>query len=190
MVCQHEYGVRHHKPCCNQTNQSSPRRGHPKHPLGKPARRSNVKLELAESRSGTGDRPVPQAAIKQCEWVCTGFSERNRGAEGGLSERVGRQLTWLRLSSAALRSSGTWLSAARSTTARLGRSMSTGDGWPAEAEDRALRRPRESTGGGESREWGRPGVGVARSRWSSVREGGGRVRAGERDDATKRWCGI
>uniref|UniRef100_A0A0A9GG70 Uncharacterized protein n=1 Tax=Arundo donax TaxID=35708 RepID=A0A0A9GG70_ARUDO len=45
-----------------------------------------------------------------------------------LTKCCGVYWNWLRLSSAALRSSGTWLSAARSTTARLGRSMSTRGG--------------------------------------------------------------
>jgi hypothetical protein len=52
----------------------------------------------------------------------------------------------LRLSSAALRSSGTWLSAARRTTARLGRSMSTRAGSGVSCLKKARER-RRATGG-------------------------------------------
>lgn len=55
-------------------------------------------------------------------------------------------VTWLRLSSAALRSSGTWLSAARRTTARLGRSMSTRAGSGVSCLKKARER-RRATGG-------------------------------------------
>jgi hypothetical protein len=63
-------------------------------------------------------------------------------------------LTWLRLASAALRSSGAWLSAARSTTTRLGRSMAEAG----EPRARARVPPPPCCGGGGGE--GRGGVGV------------------------------
>jgi hypothetical protein len=156
-ACQHEYRARQlnprHKPC---SNQKQPRRGHPKHPLGKVENEHGAEsqLELGEARAGSpANATAPADAVPRRDqtvrmgvyWILG--EEQSRGTRP-LSERVGRQLTWLRLSSAALRSSGTWLSAARSTTARLGRSMLTGDGWPAEAEDR--NRKCQRTGGGRA----------------------------------------
>jgi hypothetical protein len=133
-ACLHEYRARQlkprHKPC---SNQKQPRRGHPKHPLGKTSTAQNLSSS-SEKRARDHRRPqVPrrdQTVRMGVYWI---LGEQQSGGTRPL--QVGWQLTWLRLSSAALRCSGTWLSAARSTTARLGRSMPTGDGWPAEAED-------------------------------------------------------
>lgn len=86
----------------------------------------------------TRDQTVPRRSEQGLD---SGEQRPNIERRGG-EEAV----TWLRLSSAALRSSGTWLSAARRTTARLGRSMSTRAGSGVSCLKKARER-RRATGG-------------------------------------------
>lgn len=148
----------------------------------------------------TRDQTVPRRSEQGLD---SGEQRPNIERRGG-EEAV----TWLRLSSAALRSSGTWLSAARRTTARLGRSMSTraGSGVSCLKKARERRRatggqnpssgrrsrappppPRETSGWREqergARTWGWRSLFLFFLRRGVFDKGGGRaqVRAGGRD---------
>jgi len=137
----HKYRARHHENThtnpVHQNNQSAPTRT-PKAPWKKTNRALQVSSSQIRAhrapRFARGSQcirnqtPSSRLAIKQCQDAFKGdwILRRSRGPPSGDETMGGGEaLTWLRLSSAALRSSGTWLSAARSTTARLGRSMST-----------------------------------------------------------------
>lgn len=127
------------------------------------------------------DRPVDvKSNSSGCGRGCRSGRTGRSGARSGA--RRGGRLTCSRLASAALRSSGAWLSAARSTTTRLGRSIAAAV-VAAGGDDRERRRRmrargrREGAGWGPRTSYGLLGLGLRRRRRCRCCccEGGARV---------------